>query len=92
MSAKDTADAISKKFDLLGGGVPDKAIERVLWQQLAQDFAQLAADLEASAGWTAATGIANRTTFDTATVTLPNLAARVKALLDDLLTKGTIGP
>ena len=32
-----------------------------------------------------ATGTATRTTFDTATVTLPQLAERVKALLDDLL-------
>lgn len=35
-------------------------------------------------GWTAATGTATRTTFDTATVTLPQLAERVKALIDDL--------
>jgi hypothetical protein len=37
------------------------------------------------AGWTAATGTATRTTFDTATVTTAQLAERVKALLDDLL-------
>jgi hypothetical protein len=35
-------------------------------------------------GWTAASGTATRTTFDTATVTLPQLAERVKALIDDL--------
>lgn len=35
-------------------------------------------------GWSTATGTATRTTFDTATVTLPELAERVKALLDDL--------
>jgi hypothetical protein len=35
-------------------------------------------------GWTVPTGTATRTTFDTATVTLPQLAERVKALLDDL--------
>lgn len=35
-------------------------------------------------GWGAPTGTATRTTFDTATVTLPQLAERVKALLDDL--------
>lgn len=42
-------------------------------------------------GWTAATGTATRTTFNTATVTLPQLAERVKALLDDLTAHGLIG-
>lgn len=42
-------------------------------------------------GWAAATGTATRTTFDTAAVTLPQLAERVKALLDDLTTHGLIG-
>lgn len=36
------------------------------------------------AGWSVATGTATRTTFDTATVTLPQLAERVKAIVDDL--------
>jgi hypothetical protein len=35
-------------------------------------------------GWAVATGTATRTTFDTASVTLPLLAQRVKALIDDL--------
>ena len=35
-------------------------------------------------GWAVATGTATRTAFDTATVTLPQLAERVKALIDDL--------
>lgn len=34
-------------------------------------------------GWTPATGTATRGTFDTATVTLPQLAEHVKALIDD---------
>lgn len=42
-------------------------------------------------GWTAATGTATRTTFDTATVTLPELAERVKALIDDFISHGAIG-
>ena len=42
-------------------------------------------------GWTAATGTATRTTFATATVTLEQLAQRVKALLDDLISHGLIG-
>lgn len=36
------------------------------------------------AGWATATGTANRTTFDTATITTAELAERVKALIDDL--------
>ena len=36
------------------------------------------------AGWTVATGTATRTAFETTTVTLTNLAERVKALIDDL--------
>jgi len=43
------------------------------------------------AGWGAPTGTATRTTFATSTVTLPQLAERVKALLDDLTTVGLIG-
>lgn len=35
-------------------------------------------------GWATATGVATRTAFDTAAVTLPELAQRVKALIDDL--------
>jgi hypothetical protein len=42
-------------------------------------------------GWAAATGSATRTAFDTTTVTTAQLAERVKALLDDLITHGLIG-
>ena len=42
-------------------------------------------------GWSAPTGTATRTTFATSTVTLPQLAERVKALIDDLTTHGLIG-
>lgn len=42
-------------------------------------------------GWAPATGATQRTTFDTATVTLAQLAAVVKALLDDATTHGLIG-
>lgn len=42
-------------------------------------------------GWTAATGTANRATWDTSTVTLATLAQAVKALNDDLRTHGLIG-
>lgn len=43
-------------------------------------------------GWTAATGTATRTTFATGAVTLPQLAEHVKALIDDLIAHGLIGP
>lgn len=42
-------------------------------------------------GWAAATGTATRTTFATASVTLPQLAERMKALVDDLIGHGLIG-
>jgi hypothetical protein len=42
-------------------------------------------------GWGAPTGTATRTTFATSTVTLAQLAERVKALVDDLTTHGLIG-
>ena len=42
-------------------------------------------------GWAAATGTPTRTTFATTSVTLPQLAERVKALIDDLTTHGLIG-
>ena len=38
----------------------------------------------------AATGTATRTTFATSTVTATQLAERVKALIDDLQTRGVI--
>jgi len=44
-----------------------------------------------STGWGAPTGTATKTTFDTATVTLPQLAERTKALLDYLISRGDIG-
>lgn len=44
-----------------------------------------------STGWGAPTGTATKTTFDTSTVTLPQLAERVKALIDFALLRGDIG-
>ena len=43
-------------------------------------------------GWGAATGTATRSTFLTSSVTLPQLAEHVKALMDDLIAYGLIGP
>lgn len=42
-------------------------------------------------GWTAATNTKSKATFDTTSVTLPNLAARVGQLIDDLIAHGIIG-
>ena len=42
-------------------------------------------------GWGPPTGTATRTTFDTATVAVADLAQRVKALIDDLTSHGLIG-
>jgi hypothetical protein len=42
-------------------------------------------------GWGAPTGTATRTSFATNTVTLEQLAQRVKALVDDLTLHGLIG-
>lgn len=41
-------------------------------------------------GWSAPTGVATRTAFATGTVTTKDLAERVKALIDNLLTNGII--
>lgn len=42
-------------------------------------------------GWTAPTGTATRSAFATDTVSTPQLAERVKALIDDLFSHGLIG-
>lgn len=42
-------------------------------------------------GWSAPTGTAQRSAFDTSTVTTSQLAQRLKALIDDLTSHGLIG-
>lgn len=42
-------------------------------------------------GWAAPTGTATRSSFDTASVSLSQLAEHVKALIDDVMTHGIIG-
>lgn len=54
-------------------------------------FIHADAPFQRSSGWAAATGTATRTTFATGTVTLSELAERMKALLDDLIEQGLIG-
>ena len=90
MSLANTLDRIANGFEHLATGPVDGITRGALEQDLAQAFRQLKVDLAAKTGWAAATGTATRTTFDTATVTTANLAQRVKALLDDLLSRGDI--
>lgn len=45
---------------------------------------------DAGPSFDAATGTATRTAFDTASVTLPDLAERVKAMIDDLKGNGSL--
>jgi hypothetical protein len=42
-------------------------------------------------GWAAASGVATRSTFATSSVTLPQLAEHVKALIDDFMAHGALG-
>lgn len=42
-------------------------------------------------GWVPPTGVGDKATFDPATVSLPQLAAKVKSLIDDLTAHGLIG-
>lgn len=55
-------------------------------------FAIHGATPPAKQNYGAATGTATRTTFVTSSVTLPVLAEHVKALIDDLISYGLIGP
>lgn len=43
-------------------------------------------------GWQNPNGTATRTAFTTSTVTTAQLAERMKALVDDLIAHGLIGP
>lgn len=72
-------------------------LDRIRWTDGANDLIRFAtngiglfgaAATGQSTGWGAPTGVATKTTFDTATVTLEQLAQRVKALLDYLLLRG----
>ena len=85
-------DEIAGLFSTLAAGQPDERLRQVIFQQLAVAFSNLAAESAPSTGWAAATGTASRTSFDTATVSTPQLAARVKALIDDLITRGEFSP
>lgn len=91
MALDQTLTRISSAFSRLGaGGEISVQLRQATFEEIAGQFEQLKADLAATPGWAQATGTATRTTFDTATVTLPLLAQRVKALIDDFFTRGTL--
>lgn len=92
MTTIDTIREIANIFGSLGAGLPDVRLTATYHQHLAEAFNQLADDLAPEPGWSAASGTATRTTFNTGTVTLPLLAERVKAIIDDHITRGEFGP
>lgn len=66
--------------------------ERELVERLNARMKQLERELaRQQTGWAAPTGTADRTTFVTSTVTLEELAERVKALIDDLTELDILG-
>ena len=77
--------------------VPTNIVDPVMdftgWQVQAKTFLAQGSQVVAArkTGWGAPTGTATRTTFVTSTVTLEELAQRLKALIDDLTTHGLIG-
>lgn len=92
MTVVDTLQEIAGIFSGLSAGVPDERLYATYNQHLAKAFSQLALDLQAMSGWSAPIGVATRAAFDPATVTLPQLAERTKAIIDDHLARGDFGP
>lgn len=96
MSASDTLGKIAEIFGMLGAGVPDPQLQRLLWQQLAEDFAQLQLDLDpllaTETGWSSPTGTGTLGSFNTGTVTLPQLAQNVKGIIDTMMDHGVVSP
>lgn len=81
-------------ISVYNGGTPSKYIFDRLGNFSAMKAVQIngvQAITSRRTGWASATGTATRTTFATGTVTLSQLAERVKALIDDLTTHGLIG-
>jgi len=77
-AANELSLASGDSFNIVGGGASYK-------------YASTQVVGSRKTGWAAATGTATRTTFVTSSVTLPLLAERVKALIDDLIAHGLIG-
>jgi hypothetical protein len=92
MTVPQKLQEIGGLFSTMSSGVADEELIANYNQMLATAFTELAELMKAAPGWAAATGTASRTTFDTASVTLPVLASKVKAIIDDQLTRGEFGP
>jgi hypothetical protein len=96
----ELSEAISKKFDQLGGGDPDPIAQRNMFQQLAQDFASLSVSLGALAGKSTvepgldftriltAVGVANNAVTTFSTTGSSGLAGYTLFLLSDLGATG----
>jgi hypothetical protein len=82
-------DTGSSEFEVVNGGTERFSVSLGVAPAIGLNDVQVVQ--ERITGWAAATNTKARTTFDTTTVTLPNLAARVGALIDDLITHGLIG-
>jgi hypothetical protein len=76
-------------FSIDGSGVATFSGELVLGGDLRRGATRLVGSRRT--GWSAPTGTATRTGFDSASVTTAQLAERVKALIDDLIAHGLIG-
>jgi hypothetical protein len=83
---------LENQFDALSGGL-DQAARNAISGSGAIDYDANTGviDLPTQTGWSAPTGTDNRATFDTTSVTLSELAERVKALIDDLTTTNILG-
>lgn len=91
MALDETLTRLSSAFNRLGaGGEIAVELRQATFEEIAGQFEQLKLDLAATPGWQQAVGIADRTSFDTATVTTLELAKRVKALIDDFFSRGTL--
>ena len=73
-------EELAKTFSTLAAGndVPP-LVRQVAFETASKVFSRLAKN-----NWAQAIGTKTRTTYDTATVTLPQLAERVAALIEDL--------
>jgi hypothetical protein len=77
------SDAVGSRDFCFAAGAATAIVAKIL-STGAYQIAGLQIISTRKTGWTVATGTPTRTAFDTASVTLPQLAERVKALIDDL--------
>lgn len=93
LAAQAAADTAQGSADTAQASADQNAMDIATAQKRADDaytLADNAVKMDQGPAWTLATGTAARDAFDTATVTLPLLAAHVKALVDDLQGNGAL--